>query len=63
MIEIITDNVPMPDIEDRRFQKSADDINGGKWKVVDTTQNNIIYIGKFEDASLICHNLNKKNYQ
>ena len=63
MIEIITQEVEMPDINDRRFQKEPKDMNGRKWTVTDTEQKRIIYTGKFEESSLICHNLNKKFYK
>ena len=63
MIEIIIQKVEMPDINDRRFKKDPKDMNGRKWTVTDTVQKRIIYTGKFEEASLICHNLNKKFYK
>ncbi len=62
MIEIIIDDFQMPELDKRRFQKNYKDLNGKKWDVTDTHQNKIIYTGKFEKASLICHNLNKKHY-
>ncbi len=63
MIEIIIEKVLMPEINQRRFQKDAKDCNGRKWNVSDTEQNKIVYTGMFEEASLICHNLNKKHYK
>lgn len=63
MIKIITEEVVMPDLDERRFQKNPKDCNGKKWNVDDTKQKKTIYTGGFENASLICHNLNKKYYQ
>ena len=63
MIEIITEEVKMPDLNDRRFIKEPKDCNGNRFTVKDTQQNRVIYTGKYEEASLICHNLNKKHYR
>jgi hypothetical protein len=63
MIEIITEEVAMPPLEDRRYQKRPLDSNGRKWDVIDTTNEEVMYKGKFEGASLACHNLNKKHYR
>lgn len=60
MIEIIIQEVAMPELSQRRFQK---DYIGRKCVVEDTKQKRIIYTGKYEEASLICHNLNKKYYK
>lgn len=60
MIEIITEKVEMPDLNDRRYQKLFE---GNKWMVIDTHNNNSLrYKGNFENTSLACHNLNKKFY-
>lgn len=53
----------MPPLAKRRFQKSPSDSNGKGWIIIDTEFSRIIYNGKFEEASLICHNLNKKYYR
>lgn len=63
MIEIITEEVAMPELNDRRFQKNPKDVNGKKWEVEDTHEKRIIYTGKYEDAAIRCHNLNKKYYR
>lgn len=63
MVEIITEEVKMPPYDRRRYQKIAKDANGKKWDVEDTDNGVIVYTGGFENASLICHNLNKKYYR
>lgn len=60
MVEIITEDVTMPLLSQKRFQRY---LIGNKWAVEDTGGNGIVYKGKFEEASLICHNLNKKFYR
>lgn len=60
MTEIIIQNVQMPEINLRRFTKHPLDLNGKKWSVKDS--GNEVYKGKFEEASLICHNKNKLHY-
>ncbi len=60
MIEIIVEEVEMPDFGKRKFQKNFDN---NKWSVIDTETNNVRYKGKFEDVCLACHNLNKKYYR
>lgn len=62
MIEIITEKVKMPELDERRFQK---DFNGKlkRWVVIDGEDNQTIYEGNYENASLISHNLNKKHYK
>jgi hypothetical protein len=61
MIEIITEPVEMPtEVSQRRFKKMF--VNN-RWKVLDCIEKKIVYIGKFEDVALACHNLNKKHYQ
>lgn len=63
MIEIITKPVEMPDLDQRRFQKNPLDRDGNQWEVLDSENGNSVrYKGNFENASLACHNLNKKHY-
>ncbi len=59
MIKIITENVEMPSIDSRKFQK---DFKNGRWVVVDSESEVVVYTGKFENVCLACHNLNKKHY-
>lgn len=61
MIEIITEKVEMPPLNERKYTKQSLDLNGKKWTVSDGDLE--IYRGDFENASLICHNLNKKFYK
>ena len=65
MIEIITQEVEMPDLYKRRFQKSVKMYGSRKeeWLVIDTETNTIRYKGKFEDVCLASHNLNKAHYR
>ena len=58
MIEIITENVVMPN--KRIYQK--DRINN-QWVVRNNETNEIIYKNNFENVCLACHNLNKKYYK
>lgn len=58
-IEIITKHVDMPDLQKRKFQK---EFIKNKWFVIDSETNAQVFKGKFEDAALACHNLNKKHY-
>ncbi len=61
MIEIITEQVEMPNLTERRFQKIC---KNNKWSVIDTHNKNVIrYKGVFENVALACHNLNKKFYR
>lgn len=60
MIEIIIEEVKMPDLGKRKFQKRFEN---NKWFVIDTETNNTVYKGKFEDVCLAWHNLNKKYYR
>lgn len=63
MIEIITEKIKVITLQgkDKRFIKKH--LNN-KWVVLDTdNEDNIIYRGSFEDASLACYNLNKKHYR
>ena len=65
MIEIITEEVEMPDVDQRRFQKECKSSGSRKeeWSVVDTETKTIRYKGKFEDVCLASHNLNKDHYR
>ena len=60
MIEIVKQRVEMPPTTECRYQK---DFKEDKWIVTDTETNTVVYRGKFENASLVCHNLNKKHYR
>jgi len=59
MIQIISEEVEMPKLSDRRYRKT---FTNNKWKVIDTKDNSTRYKGKFEDVAVACHNLNKKEY-
>lgn len=59
MIEIILHEVDMPELSERRYKKEFKD---SKWIVIDTCYNDLVYRGNFVNASLTCHNLNKKFY-
>ena len=65
MIKIIAEPVKMPALERRRFQKECKNAYGRseKWFVVDAQTKTVRYKGNFENASLACHNLNKKHYE
>jgi len=65
MIEIITEEVEMPDIYQRRFQKECKNFEhrNEEWSVIDTETNTVRYKGKFENVVLACYNLNKKFYR
>jgi len=60
MIEIITEKVEMPAINDRRYQK---DFKNNRYMVIDTQDNSVRYKGSYEDVVLACHNLNKGFYK
>ena len=61
MVEIILADVKMPPLNERRYSKKV--IQLGKWGVFDKEKfPQIIYEGNYENACLICHNLNKKHY-
>lgn len=62
VIRIVPGVVMMPVPAKRRFQKASAD--GGKtWSVVDMDMDEVVYVGKFEGASLAAHNLNKAYYR
>lgn len=65
MIEIITEEVEMPDFNERKFQKECKNSGSRKeeWSVIDTETKTVRYKGKFEDACLASHNLNKAYYR
>lgn len=65
MIEIITEEVKMPKLNKRRYQKECKNFGSRSemWFVIDTQQNYVRYKGKFEDVVIACHNLNKKHYK
>jgi len=60
MPEIILEEIAMPPIN-RKYRKHPLDLNGKQWVVKDGLEE--IYRGNFENASLICYNLNKKYYK
>ena len=61
MIEIITEEVKMPDdVYSCRFQKKC---KNNTFSVIDTETNTTVYKGKWEDVALSCYNLNKKHYR
>lgn len=55
----------MPPINDRIYQKGIDksEREGSKTGCVVFKGSDIVFSGGFEEASLICHNLNKKCYR
>lgn len=65
MIEIITKEVEMPDFYELKFQKECKNYGSRKeqWFVIDTETKEVRYKGKFEDACLAAHNLNKAHYR
>lgn len=63
MIEIIVESVEMPKLTERKFHKNPLDLNGKKWNVIDIETNIEVYKGNFQNASIACHNLNKKYYR
>lgn len=60
MIEIITEHVEMPEVYDRKYQKTC---KNNRWGVIDTETGNKVYSGSFENVCLVWHNLNKKYYR
>lgn len=60
MIKITTEQIEMPPLNLRRFQKES---KNNKWTVIDTNDNSIRYKGSFENVMLACHNLNKEHYK
>lgn len=61
MKEIITHDLEMPKLSKRRYQKKLS-CNLKEWVVIDTAYGVTRYCGSYADASLACHNLNKKFY-
>lgn len=63
MIEIIKEEVKMPDMEVRRYQRECNEWQN-KWWVIDThNDNKIVFKGKYPEVCIAWHNLNKKHYQ
>ena len=64
-IEIITEEVKMPESQKCRYIKCcpSGNINGKRWNVFDTLNNEVVYRGTFENVALACYNLNKKYYK
>lgn len=65
MIEIIIEEVEMPELYNRRFQKECKNYGSKKeeWSVIDTETNTVRYKGGFENVCLAVHNLNKAHYR
>jgi len=63
MIEIITEKVDMPDLDERRYQKLPNRNGKDIWCVFDMETGKETLSGSYENASLACHNLNKKYYR
>lgn len=62
MIEIITKEVKMPPINERRYQRGKC-LDPKGWEVVDTETGNVRFKGKYTESCLALHNLNKKHYR
>lgn len=61
MIEIITQEIKMPPLKERKYQYKPLDLNGKNWEIL---KDDIpIKKGKYQDIVIICHNLNKKFYR
>lgn len=61
MIKIITKEVKMPPFNELRFKKHPLDLDGKWWDILD--EGKLLGMKKrFQDISLICHNLNKGYY-
>lgn len=63
MIEITTETVDMPELDKRKYQKLKNRNGKDIWYVFDMETEEERYVGSFENASLACHNLNKKYYK
>lgn len=65
MIELISEDVEMPEITKRRYKKECIDWGGRqlKWMVIDTETNTIRRKGCFEDIMVATLNLNKAYYR
>lgn len=61
MVEIITQEVKMPPLRERKYQYKSLDLNGKNWEVLEDDIQ--IKKGKYQDMAIICHNLNKKFYK
>jgi len=63
-IEIITEEVKMPDLDKRRYQYGKMSSGRGKWEVIDTMNNNqVVFKRDYQTAAIAKHNLNKKYYR
>lgn len=62
MIEIISDEIEMPKVSDRRFQKKCN-LKNNQWYVLDVDSEQVVCTSTYENVSLACHNLNKENYR
>lgn len=61
MIEIIKEEVLMPELNSRRYQRGkCKDPKG--WEVIDTHTNTVRFKGRYVESCLALHNLNKKHY-
>jgi hypothetical protein len=56
---IFEEKIEMPK-KNRRYTKQH---NWGSWEVFDNIDEKKVYQGSYENASLACHNLNKKYYK
>jgi hypothetical protein len=62
MIDIVCEEVEMPSIYDRKYQKIKDE-KSNKWYVIDTDTNEKVYTGNFDNVIMSCYHLNKKYYR
>ncbi len=62
MIEIITEEVKMPELDERRFKRGKC-VDPKGWEVIDTETGKIRFKGRYIESSLALHNLNKKYYK
>ena len=63
-IEIITEEVKMPPLDEQRYQYGKISSGRGKWEVIDTMNNNqVIFKRDYQSAAIAKHNLNKKFYK
>ena len=62
MIEIIKEEVKMPPLDERRYQR-GNCIDPKGWEVIDTETGQVRFKGRYIESSLALHNLNKKHYQ
>ena len=63
-IEIITEDVKMPPLDQQRYQYGKISMGIGKWEVIDTMNNNqVVFKRDYQSAAIAKHNLNKKYYR